>query len=325
MDSPLIALGKDGAAKSAPIVACANLSGKKGKSSSAPIMASANLAAYPYPESMKTADILDWGFSLYRQAPGLIWPLILLGSLPFTLILISFYYFFAILKFSPLTLAGQASLQSISNWAFLLTILFFWRTILLGAQTLALDQIFTGRPARIRTSLLGAFKKGLSLCAFAALQGSFFILSAFFLFIPYWVLVGSFSPALSLVALEGLTPRQSLRTVRSHIPGFFRRCLSVNLLVLLLWGIVAANILIGLYLILGLLHSVFDVNISYWQNFFSFSNQIYLLLVLGVSFLLTEPLRVASGWLLYHDYKVRKEGYDLIQMADRLMKAGGEK
>jgi len=286
---------------------------------------SANLAAYPYPESMQTADILDWGFSLYRQAPCLIWPLILLGSLPFVLILISFYYFFAILKFSPLalTLTGRGPLQSISNWAFWLTMLFFWRTVILGAQTLALDRIFTGNPALIRTSLLGAFKKGLSLCAFAAVQGSFFILSAFLLFIPYFLLAGSFSPALSLVALEGLSPLHSLRTVRSHIPGFFRRCFSIHLLVLLLWGMVAANILIGMYLLLGMLHSVFDVNISYWQNFFSFSNQIYLFLVLGVSFLLTEPLRVASGWLLYHDCKVRKEGYDLLQMADRLMKEGG--
>jgi hypothetical protein len=282
---------------------------------------SVNLAAYPYPESMQTADILDWGFSLYRQAPGLIWPLILLGSLPFILILISFYYFFAILKFSPLalTLSGRSPLQSISNWAFWLTMLFFWRTVILGAQTLALDRIFTGRPALIRTSLLGALKKGLSLCAFAAVQGSFFILSAFFLFIPYFLLAGSFFPALSLVAVEGLSPLKSLRTVRSHIPGFFRRCFSINLLVLLLWGMVAANILIGMYLVLGMLHSVFDVNISYWENFFSFSNQIYLFLVLGVSFLLTEPLRVASGWLLYHDCKVRKEGYDLLQMADRLM------
>ncbi len=288
---------------------------------------SANLAAYPYPESMQTADILDWGFSLYRQAPGLIWPLVLLGSLPFILILISFYYFFAILKSSPLalTLTGRGTLQSISNWAFWLTILFFWRTVILGAQTLALDQVFTGRPALIKTSLLGALKKGLSLCAFAAVQGSFFILSAFLFFIPYLLLAGNFSPALSLVAVEGLSPLRSLKTVRSHRisgPGFFRRCLSIHLLLFLLWGMVAANILIGLYLVLGMLHSVFDVNISYWQNFFSFSNQIYLFLVLGVSFLLTEPLRVSSGWLLYHDCKVRKEGYDLLQMADRLMKEG---
>lgn len=290
---------------------------------------SANLAAYPYPESMQTADVLDWGFSLYRQAPGLIWPLVLLGSLPFVLILISFYYFFAILKSSPLaltlTLMGRGPLQSISNWAFWLTMLFFWRTVILGAQTLALDQIFTGRPALIKTSLLGALKKGLSLCAFAAVQGSFFILSAFLFFIPYFLLAGSFFPALSLVAVEGLSPLRSLKIVRSHHisgPGFFRRCLSIHLLVLLLWGMVAANILIGLYLVLGMLHSLFDVNISYWQNFFSFSNQIYLFLVLGVSFLLTEPLRVSSGWLLYHDCKVRKEGYDLLQMADRLMKEG---
>jgi hypothetical protein len=288
---------------------------------------STDFMSYPYPASLQTADILDWGFYLYRQAPGLIWPLILLGSLPFVLILISYYYFFSILKFSPLalTVTGRSPLQAISNWAFWLTMLFFWRTIVLGAQTLALDQIFTGRPALISTSLIGALKKGLSLCAFAAVQGSFFILSAFLFFIPYLLLGGSFFPALSLVAVEGVSPLRSLRTVRSHIPGFFRRCLSIHLLVLLLWGMAAANILIGLYLILGMLHSLFDVNISYWQNFFSFSNQIYLFLVLGVSFLLTEPLRVASGWLLYHDCKVRKEGYDLLQMADRLMKEGGSR
>ncbi|MEW5800701.1 MAG: hypothetical protein AB1847_01225 [bacterium] len=287
-----------------------------------PLIASetVNITAYRYPESMQTADILDWGFGLYRQAPGQIWPLVLLGSLPFVLTFLSFYYFFAVLKFSPLALTSRGPFQSISIWSFCLTVLFFWRTVLLGAQTVALDRIFTGRPAPVGTSLLEALKKGISLCAFAATWGSFFVLSAFLLFIPYLVLGGGFSPALSLVTLEGLPPLHALKAVRSRMPGFFRRCLGIHLIIFVLWGMIAANILIGLYFILSMLHSVFDVNISYWQNFFSFSNQTYLYLVLGVSFLLTEPLRAASGWLLYHDCKVRKEGYDLRQMADRLIK-----
>ncbi|MEW6378439.1 MAG: hypothetical protein AB1611_02395 [bacterium] len=273
-----------------------------------------------HPRVMRIADILDRGMSIYRQAPGLIWPLTLLGSLPFVLLFTAFYYSFAVLKFSPLS--GMGLFQSVSCWSLWLTVLFFWRTLILGAQTITIDRALNGQPVLIRTSLFGALKKGLSLSALAAVWGSFFILSSFLLFTPYLLLGGAFLPALPLTACEGISPLHALKSVRNRVPGFFRRCLGIHLSILLLFGLMAANILIGLYFVLNSLHSLFNFDVSYWQIFFSPSNRVYLLLVLGISFLLTEPLRAGCGWLLYHDYKVRAEGHDLRQMADCLIKGG---
>ncbi len=98
----------------------------------------------------------------------------------------------------------------------------------------------------------------------------------------------------------------------SYLLGFLFVLLGINL-----------HLFVGLLLTLS--DALFDVDVSYWQQFFSLTNGLWFWTLLLLSACLMEPIAQISGAYLWVDGRVRRDALDLRGMLAAVKRGGGGK
>lgn len=121
-------------------------------------------------------------------------------------------------------------------------------------------------------------------------------------------------PSAALTAPGRRARKGSETTVRgvglSFLLGFLCLLLGVNL-----------HLFVGLLLMLA--DALFDMDVSYWQQFFAMSNGLWFWVVWLLTAVLMEPIAQASAAYLWVDGRVRRDALDLRGMLAAVKRDGG--
>lgn len=201
-------------------------------------------------------------------------------------------------------------------WSALFASCLMLRGLFAGAATLAGEAALEGDPIGAWEALRKALGRALSLMSaggMAVLLEWVLVPATLFVGLVLWAPLYS-APALVARAEAGpWSMGKACRRRLNREPTFVVRLLHGMAFVVVFVNL-ASGIAMGLYLGRALL----GLDVTFFEQFASFQNPVYVLFLLALSAVALEPVRVALGLLLLVDARVRSEGLDLLAAVDRL-------
>ncbi|HEY3445736.1 MAG TPA: DUF4129 domain-containing protein [Myxococcales bacterium] len=201
-------------------------------------------------------------------------------------------------------------------WAALFALCLMLRGLFAGAASLAGEACLEGNPITSWEALRKAGRRALSLMSAGGLAMLLeWVLVPATLFIGL-VLWSSLYSGPALVARAEAGPWGMGKACRRRLanePTFV-----VRLLHGMAFVVVAVNLASGIAMGLYLGRSLLGLDVTFFEQFASPRNPVYVLFVLALSAVVLEPIKVALGLLLLVDARVRSEGLDLLAAVERL-------
>ncbi len=130
---------------------------------------------------------------------------------------------------------------------------------------------------------------------------------------------------LSAVSVSWMPAASGLALRRGVLPGLLVRGLGVSFALGFLGLLVGVNIMMGVKLLLFLLDALFAVEVGYWERFFSTDHRLYLLGVIALGLLLSEPVFRVAPTLAWVDAQVRRDALDLTSEVAEVRAATGRR
>lgn len=264
---------------------------------------------------LSVGEVLDVAIKIYWRNAATLLTLVLLVVAPVQL-LVSLVYVSAIPDydeslFSEPTPTGELDTRDlwISTAAFLIGLLlsFVAATIATAACFKAVADAYLGEPSRWRTSLRFALRRAHSILWITILGTVLSLLGLVLLIVPgVWLWV-SFAVAVPVLLTEGVKGRRALGRSRRLVRGRWWPTFGILLLGTLLTGIVAT-------VFTGLLEGLLVTDLG---------DDVVAVVILDavattIAAVLTTPFTAAFVAVVYFDLRVRKEGFDLQLLAERI-------
>jgi hypothetical protein len=266
-------------------------------------------------------EILDVGIKIYFRNAWTLFRIVLFVVLP-TQILVNVIQVSALpegvkssYSFEPTptftsdrtSLSGRETATFVTGFVIALLINALAGKLAQAACFRAVTDAYLGEGSDWRSSLRFALRRLLAVVAVSVLSTIFIALGTIACLVPGIYLWGAFFVAVPALLVEGIRPMRALGRSRELVRGRWWGTFGVALLGYLLVAIVGAT-LSGV--VLGLAFS------SPAQN--TVAGFTLSVIATTVSSMLTTPAVAAFATVLYIDLRVRKEGFDLYLLAQRL-------
>ena len=175
--------------------------------------------------------------------------------------------------------------------------------ILMAAMTMAMSELFLGRDISVTEAYRKILKRFFPLLGTILLSGIIIVLGFMLLVIPGVLLWIWFAFIPQTVVIDGEGGVSAMKRSKYLVKGFFGKTF-----------VLLALIFVAISLITGII----SYSITRFLPIFNqYSNALGAGAANVISVLL-EPFRIAAMTLLYYDFRIRKEGFDLEIMAAEL-------
>ncbi|MGC4113993.1 MAG: DUF4129 domain-containing protein [Myxococcales bacterium] len=201
-------------------------------------------------------------------------------------------------------------------WAAAFALCLMVRGLFAGAASLAGEACLEGNPMTSWEALRKASRRALSLMSaggMAMLLEWVLVPASLFIGYVFWAPLYS-APA--LVARAEAGPWSMGKACRKRLgrePTFV-----VRLLHGAAFAVTVVNLASGIAMALYLARAILGLDVTFFEQFASLKNPVYVFFVLALSAVALEPVKIALGLLLLVDARVRSEGLDLLAAVDRL-------
>lgn len=246
-------------------------------------------------EPMTTGMLLDKAFQLYTQNFALMLGLSAALNIP----LLAFNFIMGSGKMDPLHPNFFALGMSILAGLIALLII---APLINGAMTKAVSEIYVGNSVTAQMALLAAWSRIATLLITQFVVGLIVIVGVFLLFVPGILWSLSYALVAPIIMVESLSKGRDIRH-RSWmlVKGNRGKVFLVFIILIVIQLLAQAGTAIAAGLVMG------------------FSNTTTLQTVLGgVVSILMGPMFATTVTLLYYDFRIRKEGFDLEMLSQAL-------
>ena len=273
---------------------------------------------YEHLRPLTVGEILDSSFRLYRRRFGALVGVCAVVVIP--LALVQLVVNLSVQETTTVTRFGNSTFRStsVSSGTQLFLLLFGLLisglniTLAQGAAMRILSDHYLGTETSWSESLRYAFSRFSSLLWIVILSGLAWIFGAFFCFIPGVYLYVSFAVVMPVRLIEEERGRRALSRSRALIAGRWWPTF-VTLLVVLLITTTLMSVLTAL---LGG-STILATNTTNTTTSSTAIRVLTGLLTAGVNVVVT-PISAAVATIIYFDLRIRKEGFDLALMIQRL-------
>ena len=242
---------------------------------------------------MTIGDILDRSVQLYRNNIAKFIGIILLIKGPYLII-------------ENFIIASITETSQVSTTALLLVKVLeplFIVPILMAAMTMAMSELFLGRDIGVIEAYSRVLKRFFPLLGTILLSGIIIVLGFMLFVIPGVILWIWFAFIPQTVVIDGEGGVSAMKRSKYLVKGFFGK--TFVLLVLL-------------FLAISLITGIISYSITRFLPIFDQYSSALGAGAANVISVLLEPFRIAAMTLLYYDFRIRKEGFDLEIMAAEL-------
>ena len=132
-------------------------------------------------------------------------------------------------------------------------------------------------------------------------------------FLPGLMVVAFMVPVAGMVALEGRSLADALLLRLQLPPGVLLRCVGAEVVLMLVLILCWLNLVAGAQLVVVVLRMMSGIDVGVLAIWLSPLNVDFLISMVGLAFLLTEPLRLIVRALLYLDARLSLSGRDLVE------------
>ncbi len=259
---------------------------------------------------LKTVEILDAAWLLLRRNWAQFYACSGVTTAPLVLLTLGYFYWLGTIVEGT---ASETYYSGTIAWAVLMAAAWGLNSVARGAvcataladargETLPLARAWLAAGRRAPTALFVGFVT----FAAAALTGSCLLAPGIYLALGWWT-------ARPVLLDEERPFAAALRRSWRLTAGYRGRALGLWLLFALLWAMVLFNLHLAIGFLLGSAAGMLGVDTSSVQPFLRLDNQAYLMVLLGLTFVLLDPLKSAADAVFYLDLRVRREGADLHQ------------
>lgn len=254
-------------------------------------------ANVPRFEPMTTGSLLDQTFRLYGGNFALIVGIVALSHVPI-------YVLHVLILWPQLAGVPEGAMVWMALGNALVSLL--WALVAYplaqGAATYAISERYLGNPVTILEGYRKAWSRFGTLLNTQISVGLRVLLGFLLLIIPGIIFMLAYAVAIPIVMVEGHKTRESMRRSWELSKGNRRKVFGVIfLLVILSWAWAAGSVLVS--------------NLAFGES--RIGALVEVALQDGGNLLVT-PLGVIAAILLYYDFRIRKEGFDLERLGQEL-------
>ncbi len=174
--------------------------------------------------------------------------------------------------------------------------------ILMAAMTMAMSELFLGRDIGVTEAYSRVLKRFFPLLGTILLSGIAIVLGFILFVIPGLILWIWFAFVPQTVIIDGEGGVSAMKRSKYLVKGFFGKTFILNILI---------------FVAISLITGVISYSTAKLMPFEQYSDALGSGAANVISVLL-EPFRIAAMTLLYYDFRIRKEGFDLEIMAAEL-------